>query len=749
MLQVPVFRPDFRVTIVPDEGVFLLNERRSFVLKGAGNCAIAQCIDGKRPVDEIVDALMDHYDPAELYYTLDAMERKGYLVEAHPEIPSARRAFWSLLGLESGAAEAARGAHPLSVVSIGGVDLDPVVTALQGEGCTITDGADFTLVLADDYLRPELKQYNADRLAAAKPWMLAKPAGMVIWIGPVFEPGITGCWACLAHRLSRNREVEGYLAQRVTAGQPLVTALAATPASLAVAHQLSALTIARRLAGDRAVLAGGRMLTLDLATLESQSHVLVRRPQCRECGDPSLVSGFPVPVRLASVLTSFAEDGGYRAVTPLTTIDKYRHHISPITGAVTNLEQASQGDPEFLHNYVAGHNFAYDVPNLHTLRKGLRSKSAGKGASEAQGRASALCEALERYSGLYTGDEYRERASYRHMGDRAIHPNAVMLYSDTQYSQREHWNGRGSFFQFVPEPFDEEADIDWSPLWSFTEERFRYLPTGQLYFSYPRGQCPAYFGADSNGNAAGNTLEEAILQGFMELIERDAAAVWWYNRLHRPAVDLDSFELPYLSDLQGYYTSLNREFWVLDITSDFAVPVFAAVSRRVDKPVEDIVFSFGAHPDAKIALLRAVTEMNQFLPAVLPIGVDGSGEYAFPDEEAQRWWKTATLASQPYLVPDRALARVTRSNYRDSWGGDLRDAVLRCQRIVEAQGHEFLVLNQTRPDLGLPVVKVVAPGLRHFWARFAPGRLYEVPVRMGLRLAPCDEQDLNPIPVFV
>ena len=40
----------------------------------------------------------------------------------------------------------------------------------------------------------------------------------------------------------------------------------------------------------------------------------------------------------------------------------------------------------------------------------------------------------------------------------------------------------------------------------------------------------------------------------------------------------------------------------------------------------------------------------------------------------------------------------------------------------------MLVLNQTRPDIGLPVVKVIIPGLRHFWSRFGAGRLYDVPV---------------------
>ena len=60
---------------------------------------------------------------------------------------------------------------------------------------------------------------------------------------------------------------------------------------------------------------------------------------------------------------------------------------------------------------------------------------------------------------------------------------------------------------------------------------------------------------------------------------------------------------------------------------------------------------------------------------------------------------------------------------------------------------EMLVLDQTRPDIGLPVVKVVVPGLRHIYPRFARGRLYDVPVRLGWRDAPLLEDELNPIPL--
>jgi ribosomal protein S12 methylthiotransferase accessory factor len=68
--------------------------------------------------------------------------------------------------------------------------------------------------------------------------------------------------------------------------------------------------------------------------------------------------------------------------------------------------------------------------------------------------------------------------------------------------------------------------------------------------------------------------------------------------------------------------------------------------------------------------------------------------------------------------------------------------------VLAEHGLEMLVLNQTRPDVGLSVAKVMVPGLRHFWARFAPGRLYDVPVRMGWLAQKKEEAELNPIPIF-
>src|SRR6185436_13075976 len=115
----------------------------------------------------------------------------------------------------------------------------------------------------------------------------------------------------------------------------------------------------------------------------------------------------------------------------------------------------------------------------------------------------------------------------------------------------------------------------------------------------------------SNGNAAGNTLEEAILQGLLELVERDSAAVWWYNRLRRPAIALESFDEPYLEAARMHLRGHDRDLWVLDLTSDLGIPAAVAVSRRIGDGAEEIMVGFGAHLDPRIAVLRAVTELQQ------------------------------------------------------------------------------------------------------------------------------------------
>jgi ribosomal protein S12 methylthiotransferase accessory factor len=100
------------------------------------------------------------------------------------------------------------------------------------------------------------------------------------------------------------------------------------------------------------------------------------------------------------------------------------------------------------------------------------------------------------------------------------------------------------------------------------------------------------------------------------------------------------------------------------------------------------------------------------------------------------------------MAPDETVAPKRREDYPSLHTGDLLEDIRLCRRVVEECGMEVLVLDQTRPNVKMPVVKVIVPGLRHFWARYAPGRLYDVPVKMGWQERRLTEEELNPIPIF-
>ncbi|MFE5584649.1 YcaO-like family protein, partial [Kitasatospora sp. NPDC056531] len=105
--------------------------------------------------------------------------------------------------------------------------------------------------------------------------------------------------------------------------------------------------------------------------------------------------------------------------------------------------------------------------------------------------------------------------------------------------------------------------------------------------------------------------------------------------------------------------------------------------------------------------------------------------------------------NQPHLPPKRGRTACVPADFPAAPPRDLGEEVAACVETVRAHGLDLLVLDQTRPDIGLPVVKVVVPGLRQFWARFAPGRLFDVPVALGRLARPSRYEELNPIPLFV
>lgn len=740
MLKRPRFRPDFHVEVLPGEGVVLLSEARHFLLRGQLYELVAPCLNG-RTADGICEQLRSRASPAEVYYALNQLERKGYVCEAEETFPSDQGAWWSSQQISPDVA-ARRLAERAIVVRSIGADASPFLELLESMHVRVSAEGPADIVVTDSAWRSALGDRNAESLQTGRPWLLVKPTGRQVWIGPLFHPGKTGCWECLMQRLRANCPVAAYLEGRNGHAGAFVPERAATPASVQVGLGLAANAVASWIVRGESPDLEGKLRTFDVTTWRLQEHTLVRLPYCPACGNANERHFEPLSVNPRK--KTFTNDGGHRVIAPEETLERNNHHISPLTGAVPILERA--GKDEILHVYFAGNNAARPSKTLGQLRH-LRTMNAGKGTGDIQARASALCEGLERYSGVFRGDEPRRRARMTELGGAAVAPNECQLFSESQFRERNKRNGGDSLFSFIPVPFDPEADIEWSPVWSLTRREIRYLPTSFCYYDYPEADEQTYCVACSNGCAAGNTLEEAILQGFLELVERDAVALWWYNRVRRPGVDLDSFAEPYLDRLRVFLQDHGRDFWVLDLTSDLGIPVFAAITRRTDGPAEQIMPGFGAHLDPKVALLRAVTEMNQMLSSPL-LGLPDSGDKEHVDLETAHWLKTATIANQPYVLPLVGQSRKAHS-FTQSWSDDVADDIRLCQTLVERAGMEMLVLDQTRPEIGLPVAKVIVPGLRHFWARLAPGRLYDVPVQLGWLPRRLAEHQLNPIAMFL
>ena len=731
--DVPQFAPNFTVYVLPPDLVCLYSEDRKFFLHGELYCSLASAIGkSERTVRELVRELEHDFPSEKIHEALKRLFDRRYVLAKSSSSSGAVAAYWASLGLSPEAVERNFQKCRVRIQSIdvqGATKLGSALTALGVR--VVKRSPTLTVTLVNDYLEERLAELNRQHLLNRTPWLLAQPSGIFPLVGPVFSPGRGACWTCLADRMKRNREVKALL-NRKEAHCVAVSSLARDTVGQS-SIQLAAVEIAKAIAADFRTELCDHIVSLDLLGSTIVKHYVAARPQCPSCGRKKLrdPSRAPVPIELRAGGKLVMTSGGYRTVSPRATVARFRKHVSPLTGVISRLERI-EADLPLNTNFYAAHNFSAPAETVDELRAGLSGGSFGKGSTAEQGEASALMEAIERYSGIFQGDETRVKRRFTDFpAGEAILPNDVLLFSDAQYlAEQASTAGPPSTL----DSFDQSAKIEWSPVWSLRDKRFKYLPTGLLYFFY-RGSGQT--STDSNGCAAGNTLEEAIVQGFLELVERDAYAIWWYNRLQRASVDLGQFDDSYIRDLQTQLADAGRQLWVLDVTSDLGISCFVAVLHWMHNSQENIEFGSGAHFDARIALLRALTELNQFLSIGLMGG--GTGEKSTLDGSTP-----LRLRDHPFLMPSENLVAQPHSSFK--FGRlDAREQVTTCVELAKREGLDFLVLDQTRPDIGVPVVRVIVPGMRHFYRRFAPGRLYDVPVKLGLRDRPLSENELNPI----
>ena len=750
-LDRPMLTPHLEHRPIGEGKVLLVSETFNTLLHGQIYVDLLELLNGQHDLPDISTALAPPYSQSTVDAAIAELARRGYIISGQFRMDHRQAAYWTSLGVTPLEVEQTLSSCSLE---IHGDDDGRMTRCLESVGIAVGSGNPvLSVFVCTDYLDPRTHEFNLRHLKSGAVWLPVRPKGMQPMFGPVFQPDCRGpCLDCLAHRLKNNNEVHAFLRNRCgdkAAFRPQIAA----PVILDSVYGMIAMEIAKWLVlGDSEPL-HEHVITFNISTLTAANHLVMQRPQCASCGAPPVRSPTrePEPVVLKAGTKASLTSSGLRTLSPAQTLEQYRHLVSPVSGIVTWVKRTASPTDPWLHVHWAGSNMALRIKNLSSLRRSLRSKSAGKGTTSEQSEVGALCEAIERYCGAFHGEEIRARMRFADFldkdDDRAIHPNDVQLFSQRQMNDAEKINALGHFYNVIPPHFDIYRELDWTPVWSLTQERQRFLPTALVYGMTPEQRADAGLWADSNGCAAGNTLEEAILQGFLELVERDAFAIWWYNRLPRPGVNLESFGVDYLTEAPAYYRRYNRDLWILDLTSDLNIPVFVALSRRTDSDTEDIIYGAGAHLNPQIAALRAICELNQCLTWV-PRPDQSPRSYGIDDQMCLKWWQTGKLIDHPYLAPAKNFQTHPYADLNFSATDDLKCHIEWCRAQVEAKGLEFLVLNQTRPDVGMPVVRVIVPGLRHFWERFAPGRLYDVPVELKLRQTPLDELHLNPIPVI-
>ncbi len=724
------FAPNFTAYVLPPDVVSLYSEDRKFFLHGELYCALASAIgkNGKSAAD-LIRELGKNFPSDQIEEALKRLIERRYVVQASQSSEGTVAGYWASLGLPLNVAEQNLWNCRVLVESFDVKGSAQLTSALSALGVNIVKRSpDLTVTLVNDYLERRLADLNQQRVSDKTPWLLVQPSGVFPLVGPVFNPGESACWTCLFDRMIRNREIKGFL-ERGRARPVAVSSLVHNTLGQ-TALQFAAVEIAKAIASGFRSDLRDHIASFDLLGAAITKHYVARRPQCPTCGSRKFQNPrrAPLPIENGPSAKLVMTSGGYRSVPSRVTISRYRKHVSPLTGVVKRLEPI-ESDLPMNTNFFAQHNFSAPAMSVDQLRSGLSGGSFGKGSTSEQAEASALMEAIERYSGIFQGDEIRIKRRFTDFaaGD-AILANDVQLFSEAQFQARHEPAEDGS--HPIPDPIDPSAKIEWSPAWSLRDQCFRYLPTGLCYFFYRD------FHADSNGCAAGNTLQEAIVQGFLELVERDAYAIWWYNRLQRPAVDLDEFDDSYVRDIKTQFTGAGRRLWVLDVTNDLGVPTYVTILHWIKDGQENIEFGSGAHFDRRIALLRSLTELSQFLSIGLMDGGNG-------DKSSLDGVTPLRLENYPFLIPagrPTVAPKLGINVLLDS----ARDQVEACVEIARRAGYDFLVLDQTRPDVEVPVARVIVPGLRHFYRRLGPGRLYDVPVKLGLLDRPLPEDELTP-----
>ncbi|MEM9778754.1 MAG: YcaO-like family protein [Pseudomonadota bacterium] len=306
----------------------------------------------------------------------------------------------------------------------------------------------------------------------------------------------------------------------------------------------------------------------------------------------------------------------------------------------------------------------------------------GKGLTPDAARASALMEAVERVSAERSSAPLRRGCFTEVAG--AVDPAVYDLPEDTAYAP--------------------DRPVSWLEGWCLGRGTPVWL-AADLVLSPPREGVVHV--VDTNGLAAGNTRLEAVLHGLCEVIERDVLGQAAFARAHGDpgegpvarTVDPGSL-LGEAAALAGRLTAQGHHLSLADMTGDIAVPVLRA--RLTDPrypgpegPVARDFLGYGCDPCAEVAVIRAMTEAAQALFAVVQGARDSYNESPVPEGPA--------------------VGKVSFAALPTFEGAELREDLAHVLERLRVAGFGAVhVVDLTRPDWDLPVVRVRVPGLSSY-----------------------------------
>lgn len=710
MRQILNWHPKFNVFFLDGGDILLLSELDSFSLPKA-HFSLFNQFDGKRTTEQILEkSLAEKQDDAHFFYQLEKFKKQQLLLEQSIE-PAV------FIKKHATASELLFSDNNYSVINLSAANetvLKPWLVLLANIDLSGFSDLPLTFILLDDFLNPLLKTEAPKH----KRICLIKICGERIWLGPLLpENNRADYLQKLQLRLKHNNPTlalleslypERLISTPYRAGELLSDALA-----VKVSVELN-----QQLTDNKSEI-----------TLINRYNLQVKRhPLCLFNGvEPDFKKQILSELILTSCPANFNKDGGSRTISAQQTVDAIKPFISPITGLITHLAllPASENNPVKIYSSAF-----FKKPASETAFK-LKNDSfvhscMGKGVSHIQSQASALCEAIERYSAHYQGDEPLYLSEKTLLDKRCYDFQQLVPYSAEQYRKFNDQTHADALLKQAAATYQDEA-VHWLPAWSLTLSEHVYLPLTHCFANIPFAD-DKYARWHSNGCAAGNTLEEAILQALFELIERDASAVWWYNKIERPEFDMSRIDKQQFTLLEETLKP-GFDFWVLTLTHDIGVPVMVAVGQ--DKKTQGLSFGFGCHLQSELAALRALTELCQ----LIPIRDQNDAPFDFN-----------AVVQESYLFPaDKILLK--DSDFISN--GDIKIDIENIVNRLKALNFETLVVNYSRDPLPVKAAKVFVPGLCHIWPQLANSRLYQLPLDLGWLDRANTEQTINPQALYI